>query len=199
MSDERFDQLTRLLGQSRSRRSVLKGFAAAMVASVGAARGALAFGGPRCKLTTQPCATGAECCSGYCDDELGTCCLPEGNVCREDAHCCGEMVCIDDDGDGRGVCGFMVDGVCTDGYVCGEGNSEDFLCGEGFCFCVEDIEGNVQCGGNECGAPCDTNDDCGPDGFCQSPNAGCCGQVCIAFCGQVEVVGAAGGLTNSGR
>jgi hypothetical protein len=174
LSDERFDQLTRLLGQRRSRRSVLKGLAAAMVASVGAARGALAqIGGPRCKLTTQPCSAGSECCSGYCDDELGTCCLPEGNVCRDDSHCCGGLTC-------RGQRCLPVGGeddVCDSDADC----AGDLVCCGDVCvdpdtFCPGELD-FVECecvclDGEQCGEAC-----CGDDEVCDE-ELGCVPAIC---------------------
>lgn len=120
---ERFDRITRLLGQLTSRRKGLAGFAVAGLAALEVAR--LDEGGvaakpaaERCVPNGQRCSQGQGrdgntcplCCSRYVTRKPGAkyrrcTCRPDGMECRNSSQCCNG-VCSDR------VCGAVV--ACTD-------------------------------------------------------------------------------------
>src|SRR5215208_3192135 len=100
MDGPRFDLLTKQLIASGSRRGLLKGLAAAAVASV---LGRTEFGADAaaCRAPGRTCAEHANCCSGLCGPKDAT--LRRRCRCASPADCpapgrCGEAVCAD------GVC-----------------------------------------------------------------------------------------------
>ena len=77
--NDKFDELTKGLAQSVTRRGALKkfgvGFAGIALASLGLANSAMASGG-RCRGYLEPCIHSRQCCSGLCyfgDNKRGTC------------------------------------------------------------------------------------------------------------------------------
>ena len=80
MDGSRFDDLTRFMAETPSRRTVVKAMVGAIaggLASVGNALGA-----PRCKRVNQACQTTADCCPGPTANGNVYCalCRPEGAV-----------------------------------------------------------------------------------------------------------------------
>lgn len=41
--------------------------------------------------------------NGIAEDGPLNCCLGEGGLCGNNAHCCGSLLCLDTSGDGRGA------------------------------------------------------------------------------------------------
>jgi hypothetical protein len=72
--NNQFDELTKTLAQSVSRRAALKKFGAGLagmaLACFGLANKAEAGGGGG-KASETPCKTNSECCSGFCSRQLG--------------------------------------------------------------------------------------------------------------------------------
>ena len=105
MPDERFDNLTKLVSRSTSRRGLLKGAAAAALGGVAmrlrgsgdaAARARIKMA---CARLGQPCNTipgtpGNKICCPHlaCDSDL-TCCKPTNATCVDDGDCCADDVC----------------------------------------------------------------------------------------------------------
>jgi hypothetical protein len=94
MEDTQFDQLSKTLAQTTSRRQALKLFATAGVGGAFAlvgARGAGAVG--RCKQGGYKCRQSSECCSGFCDPATSECACPSGSVECANGHClsCGGL------------------------------------------------------------------------------------------------------------
>jgi hypothetical protein len=83
MSDDKFDELSRALAKTRTRRQVLKliGATAALGAlSLLGGREAAAQG--RCKKNGSPCRFDYECCSFFCPPGTGRCACPPGaSIC----------------------------------------------------------------------------------------------------------------------
>lgn len=174
MSDDRFDELSKALARTTSRRQALKVVGATAVAgafSLVGAHGATAQG--RCKKNGSPCRTDYECCSFFCPPGTGRCACPPGaQICpkrpgRPTERCvfCGPGQPLDPD---TCECQFA---VCAPGVGC---LGPD--CAPG-CFCVESVEGTPACVSGEfadCGAQaCETSADC---------NGGVCVDVTDPFC-----------------
>ncbi len=84
----KFDELTKAMAQSVTRRAALKQFGVGLggmaLACFGLADGAKA-GKIKCLRPGQPCTSNSECCSGICyNDGFGPVCL-----CSTDADCKG--------------------------------------------------------------------------------------------------------------
>ena len=85
MSDDRFDEFSKALARTTTRRQALKLFG--LTASAGAfslvgARGAEAQG--RCRKNGSRCRQDYECCSFYCPPGTGRCACPPGaQVCEK--------------------------------------------------------------------------------------------------------------------
>lgn len=132
---------------------------------------------PACAADGSACASGADCCSGFCDDD-GACAVPcgaDGSACGGGTDCCSGFC------DGDGACGVPCG---TDGSACGSGAD----CCSGLC---EDGECAVPCGAE--GSGCASGGDCcsgfcDEDGACASPCADtgttcdgggdCCSGIC---------------------
>ena len=86
--NNKFDELTKSMAQSVTRRGALKKF------GVGVAGMALACFGlasntaarPGCRADGRTCSQDSNCCSGYCVS--GICCAPSGSPCGSNAQCC---------------------------------------------------------------------------------------------------------------
>jgi hypothetical protein len=123
MDSSRFDELTKALATSRSRREALKTIAATTLGSIlGLGRLGTAFGAPKCHPNGQGCDTNSQCCSGYCANgekctcppapgctvpPNNTCPCPSGQTCLNGTCCANTQVC-------NGVC-------CTSGQTCQNG------------------------------------------------------------------------------
>ena len=145
MDAQRFDDLTRALATTTSRRTVLKTLAGS------AAGGLLALLGVReaaaddtCKPTGKKCRKAAQCCASTVAHATATCtnrtcgfaCDATYRLCNgtciPEAHCCTAA-------------------DCTTGYVCENGA----------CFKSCDPNASVSCTG-----PCSTSCFCNPSGIC---------------------------------
>ena len=91
MDPTRFDEWTKAIGATGSRRSALRllaGGAAALLGRAGLEAAAACIG------TGEPCAESPHCCSGACSAErrgeppLRRCCLAKGRRCKKGAQCC---------------------------------------------------------------------------------------------------------------
>jgi hypothetical protein len=90
MDDLSFDELTKSLSQTTSRRQALKlvagAFGGAILAMVPGA--ALAIAPGRCRNNGSPCRQAIECCSSYCDPISEQCaCTPGSIVCPSSGDC----------------------------------------------------------------------------------------------------------------
>jgi CXCXC repeat protein len=91
MDDLSFDELTKSLSQTTSRRQALKLVAGAVGGAIlamipGAATLAIAPG--RCRNNGSPCRQAIECCSAYCDPISEQCaCTPGSIVCPSSGDC----------------------------------------------------------------------------------------------------------------
>ncbi len=174
MSDDRFDELSKALARTTTRRQALKVVGATALAgglSLVGARRAGAQG--RCKKNGAPCRTDYECCSFFCPPGTGRCaCPPDAQICpkrpgRPTERCvfCEPGQPLDPD---TCECQFA---TCGPGVGC---LGPD--CAPG-CFCVESVEGTPACVSGEfadCNAQaCETSADC---------NGGVCVDVTDPFC-----------------
>ena len=104
--NNKFDELTKSLAQSVTRRAALKkfgvGLASMALACFGLANKAEAAGtlciptGSRCRPTTP-------CCTGYCGSNGYCACKPSRAPCYSNAQCCGG-VCSQPNGFGFRTC-----------------------------------------------------------------------------------------------
>jgi hypothetical protein len=85
--NNKFDELTKSMAQSVTRRAALKkfgvGLAAMALAGFGLARNTAA--GTGCKAVGWTCSQDSQCCSGYCVSRI--CCKPSG-FCSRNSECC---------------------------------------------------------------------------------------------------------------
>lgn len=172
MDEERFDQLTRTLARSASRRTILKTMAGGFfggTAAWPARERAAAF---ICRQPGALCSRDAHCCSGSCVNDHCTCSkgrTPCASGCCDPQPACTPKTCA-----GAGVgCGPLDDG-CGKTLDCGTCQASDTChaasCNAGQC---------VQSVGNE-GAACDDT-----GGTCQS------GQ-CVTLCTPTTTCASAG-------
>ncbi len=89
MASSNFDELTRVLASSTSRRQTIKAIFASTLGGV------LAFGGlgtalaVACGKTGDPCKQNNDCCNYTCDVNTGKCsCRGKGLKCTESKNCC---------------------------------------------------------------------------------------------------------------
>src|SRR6476659_141847 len=99
MPDDRFDDLTKLVSKSTSRRGLLKGAAAVALGGLAArVRGDSAEARARvrmaCARLGQPCATGVGtpgdhiCCPNLICGDGAVCCKDTNESCIDDGDCC---------------------------------------------------------------------------------------------------------------
>jgi hypothetical protein len=159
MDHERFDDLTRALATSTSRRQFLKTLAG------GAAGGLLALLGigeaaadDTCKPNGKKCRKNAQCCSNNCVS--GTCaacpsgqrlcngsCIPQNDCCTN-ADCASDQICQ------NGTC---VTPCTANGGICGgDGDCCSGNCSNGFCC----DPGQVGLSNGSCATPCSSTADC---------------------------------------
>jgi hypothetical protein len=106
MTDDRFDDLTKLVSKSTSRRGLLKGAAAvalgglaARVRGNGGDAAARARVSMACARLGQPCATGTGtpgnmiCCPHLICGDGDVCCKDTNETCVDDSDCCADNVC----------------------------------------------------------------------------------------------------------
>ena len=171
MEPSRFDELTKALATSTSRRQALKALAATLGGLLGL--GSVGTALANCKPNGIGCNTGTQCCSGKC--QHGTCCSSqEGATCSVDRDCCSGTCC-------QGVC-------CTSGQVClsngscatpcpAFGGPCSGSCGSG--ICTLDISDAQYCSNGTFlpGSFCAYDSMCPKGYFCQ-PDATACIAVC---------------------
>ncbi len=165
-----FDDFTRSLSTTTSRRQALKLLAGAGVGSVMTlvgARGASAEPG-RCRTEGTVCREHTECCSGFCDPRTLRCaCSPGSNVCPSTGACvepCGPNEVFNPT-----TCQCECPGAVCGGVCCAAGQ-----------ICTD----FGQC----CANPtfCRTTDECCPGFFCSGGGKGsgtcrpCAGLMCKA-------------------
>src|SRR5258706_8505761 len=165
MDSSRFDELTKAVATTTSRRRVLKTFVASIMGGIfGLSRTDLANAAGKCLGLGSKCAHGKECCSGTCTNNR--CACPSGQtncngacvVCPFGGTCSGSScVCPTGQTNCNGLCT-----VCPTGGTC-SGNS---------CVCPT--------GQTNCNGVC-------KDLSIDPTNCGTCGHVCngtngTAFC-----------------
>lgn len=186
MDGSRFDDLTRFIADTPSRRTVIKAMVGAIAGSLASVGTAL--GGPRCKRVNQACQTTADCCPGptangnvYCASAGKKSKICQACPAETPTACNGGCVDTSDDNNNCGACGE----VCFGGTTCVNGSCQcpagQHLCADGSCneCCIHDHcespdpEANpICCAGTCVSASFDEN------------NCGGCGNVCFAdqFC-----------------
>ena len=223
MTNERFDELTKALSRTASRRTVFKGI---VVAAVGGALTRLRGGGDAeararvkmaCARIGQPCNTIAGtpgnkiCCPHLtCDTDL-TCCKPTNQSCVDDGDCCANDVCRPNPsglgnrclppGDVGAEC--LEDADCMGGLGCDaytgtcEHICDGVTCTTDQTCCGDPYIGTVCCGGLN--AACDTGLDacvsCMEYGEPCASDLACCDNLRDgnAICGHLPTDNAGGG------
>jgi hypothetical protein len=203
VTDKSFDQLTKLVSSSTSRRGLLKGAAAAALSGVamrlrgGSDAAARARVRMACARLGQPCDTvvgtpgNMICCPGLACDMNGetlSCCKPENESCVENTDCCAGNVCRPNPtglgnrclppGDVGAEC--IEDADCASGLCDGySGTCLDNGCGMG-CFGGPYIGPPTFCGADSrSNAPCacyPTTEDtcsCSASNGCPDVSGGC--------------------------
>jgi hypothetical protein len=135
MSDERFDELSKAIATTVSRRQALKLVGAAAVGgalSLVGARQAKAVAPGRCRRVGVICRQDYECCDFYCNPATGRCaCRPGQDYCRRTRRCIScppnstfnadtcECTCNEDTTACDGSC-CTADETCCIGYYGGQ-------------------------------------------------------------------------------
>ena len=163
MDSSRFDDLTKALATSTSRRQALKAFGASVVGGILGLSGidtALAHK-PFCRGNGSKCNRGSDCCSGYCANNVCTC--PPAPACNSACPCPSDSTCL------NGTC-CPTSQACN-GACCPSGT----VCVNGACCPTSQACNGTCCpSGTTCvnGACCPTSQVC---------NGTCCpsGTVCV--------------------
>lgn len=193
MDGSRFDELTRSLARTRSRRSLLKlaiGSLGAAVATRAGATAATVRRGPG-----SICRNAADCQSGICGpvDRTGRrrCLCPVGQE-RCNGACLDPLTVYQSDPKNCGSCGRR----CAAGAVCCNGDcvpvvavcrgvccASNQICAESGCCTPESVATTcaAECGAriNNCGQPVDCGPCCGEVGDACGANGDCCSGVCV--------------------
>ena len=151
MSEERFDELSKALATTISRRQALKLAGATalggVLAMMGAGRASAQFGGPgRCRKVGAICRQHSECCDFYCDRVTGRCGCPPGS-----------FLCPGGPGRSGSRCVFCPPEATFDPETC-------------TCTCPA---GTTQCEGFYGVECCPAGVACCPGGFCDFYGYGC--------------------------
>ena len=92
MTGQHFDDLTKSLGRSGTRRSVLKGLAATvlggMLTRVDRRAASAATSRPACRRLHETCSSSSVCCAGNGTCNSGVCCVATNGRCSDDSDCC---------------------------------------------------------------------------------------------------------------
>ena len=224
MDGERFDQIARSVATATTRRGLLKGLAGgALAAAFGLGRGRTAEAthkppGAACRGTVECSQTtalgrGFVCAdNGIAADGALNCCHNEGQSCGIGAHCCGNLLCVQGQGEGLGAGTCRVPGsdtyrslgqTCTATSQCSQAGgavvcADNGIAADGATNCCRGAGGACSRGAHCCGdLLCADNGIAGDGalnccrnegGFCTT-GAGCCGglecvnNVCTAFTG----------------
>ena len=136
MGPSKFDELTKLLATSTSRRQALKAITATTIGGVLSLGGiGTAFGASKCHRAGLGCDTDSNCCSGLCQN--GKCvCLGLQQPCSSPNQCCdtgqGKTTCAFDEASTGVVCCNMPGGSCSTGVDC---CGVFLVCSNGTCAC----------------------------------------------------------------
>ncbi len=180
MSGERFDELTKELGNGTTRRGFLKklllGAGGAVAAGGGAA--AVSAAGPKCFGPGEKCETNQQCCSSNCAP------TKRGRICGCPLNAGQELICT---GPSAKSCGcFCTKNSCT-GCCVGSntGNCQqvptNLLCGTGAAICVTcNVQNCEVCdpAQGKCVSSCTAQETCIGGACC--PNTRVCGNTCLA-------------------
>jgi hypothetical protein len=185
MDPSKFDDLTKAMATSTSRRKALKTIAATTLGGILGLGGiGTAFAKPTCKPNGHGCGNSKQCCSGFCDPTTTTCGCPTGQT-----NCSGTCIDLSSDNHNCGSCGNVCPAgqMCSSGQcVCPPGTTKlcngtcAHTCGNcpGGCGCVRDNDDvSFWCAGNGSGTPCSSDCDCLIGEFCVSgsPTGFCTG------------------------
>lgn len=217
MDQERFDSLTRKLAEGHSRRSLLRGIGAGLLAGLGwggVSATPKEGKGPkpgRCGMAGQPCKWNRQCCEMaglVCYDGACSClpgeqlingaCVPATDPCEgvtcEDNNSCTDSTCINGDCVHTPVAGRTCQrepnatGVCDATGACGPCTSDD------------ECPDTWVCGGGYCSAPvCDCGElpTCVSSWTCEPPLNSCLPVIAVGANCQT-VAGASGTCDSSG-
>ena len=164
MDGNRFDQLTRVLAEGRTRRSTLKAIVGTVVGGLSGLLSATDVLGASCRKPAEVCRKNSDCCSNKCSapDRTGRSrCLCETSAnCPKPGSACKAATCT------NGVCGEV--SVCTNGQICNHGGCCTPEAPEVTCLSA--------CGSvsNNCGQPVDCGPCCSVDGHTCTQSTECC-------------------------
>ena len=158
MNPSNFDELTKTLAESRSRRQALR---VILTASIGGLLGltsiSTVFGkkGPKCHRNGLGCDRNTDCCSQFCFH--GKCRCPAAPTCNNVCGCssgetCCSGTCTDTDTDPNncGGCGT----VCSNGETCQSGTCvQNCTSVGGTCNNANDCCSNMDCPSGNCCIP----------------------------------------------
>ena len=185
--DDGFDDLSRALAETTSRRTALRLLAATAAGGILSAVGATSAAAA-CKRVGRSCFADTECCTGRCSPETLECCKVFGKNCSANAQCCtgicrrGKCACK---ATGRSCtrdlqcCSLNCSGgTCAEGQGCSPTQAE---CGTGCCAetdqcCYTEPEDNWCCQAGEacCQDRAGNRQCCDPDTeFCFYGEVGC--------------------------
>jgi hypothetical protein len=124
MDHERFDDLTRALATTTSRRQFLKTLAGSAAGGLLALLGiGEAAADDTCKPIGKKCRKNAQCCSGNCAEGKCAPCKDPGVACSSDSECCSGACCLT--ASGEKFCCDRPDGICcppgSDALCCSAG------------------------------------------------------------------------------
>ena len=192
-AENRFDQLTRELGTTASRRKAIRIMAGAVATgglSLIGLRPAGADDPGRCRKIGVPCRRNTECCSGFCDPATARCaCPPRTNLCPKTGLCISQCsggtvfnpeTCECDCPPGTVVCvnsmGFRF--CCPAGSTCC-----DFVCCPSGTACCGTISMCCPTGTTCCGFQCCPSGSTCCGSQCCPPGFQCCPGPFGSFCG----------------
>nr|HET6905097.1 hypothetical protein [Ktedonobacteraceae bacterium] len=188
MNPTTFDDLTKALATSTSRRQALKAIAATTIGGILALSGiGTVLAKPTCKPNGHGCGTNKQCCNGYCDPTRSTCGCPPGTTQLNGTCCPNDQVC-------GSICGCPPSQVCSGG-VCGCPPGTTMLCNgtcavscsssgcPGSCGCAA----SLNTGETLCSQPGGSLSRCNTDCDCKT------GEWCLTGNGQGECITACGG------
>lgn len=159
MNDSRFDEFTKALATSTSRRQALKAIAATTLGGILGLSGIGNVFAKPCTLNGHHCKTYLQCCSQFCAN--GKCTCPPAPACNSTCPCplvgqtCCNGTCVSTQTD-KNNCG-----AC--GLVCSSKNGTS-LCINGACS-ISCNSGFFNCDGNAANG-------------CECAGTGCCGSSC---------------------
>jgi len=195
MEDQRFDQLTKVLARSVSRRAALKAAVATTIGGFFVVRTRGIVAADECKCFGVKCNHDHQCCTSRCDPTTKQCVCPTGatlcnGVCTP--NCSGGQVlnantCQCACTSGTVLCNGSCVSICPSGQTlnasscqcdCPTGKTK---CGSSCCTGGQTCTTNQQCVSVECGTTCPANQQCGgrPSCRCFNTAEGPC--TCVEF------------------